>query len=210
MEFPPQHEASAVYAQQGVFDHNDMVNVSEPAQPSVPPAPTEANAGLSATHEADAAPLEPGEEAEPANEETGNAPASSASQAPKPKAAQQNEYLDFLRDVVPMPVPLSTAMQQRAQMAQAGEEQEAPDASPSESSKPADEHEAESDAAMDAEDVPSPSPLPPASAKPEGSHEWSPTPSAAVASSTNLTPSESGGTPVLPTPQKENTTPMDL
>lgn len=109
-----------------------------------------------------------------------------------------------------MPMPLSAAMQQRAQMAQAGEEQEAVDASPTESSKPVDEHEAESDADMDAEDVPSPSPLPPTSAKAEGSHEWSPTPSAAVASSTNLTPSESGGTPVLPTPQEETTTPMDL
>lgn len=110
-----------------------------------------------------------------------------------------------------MPVPLSVAMQQRAQMAQAGEEQEALDASPTESSKPVDAHEPESDADMDAEDAPSPSPLPPAPAKKEASHEWSPTPSAAMASSANLSPSESGGTPVLPTPQQEEiATPMDL
>ncbi|WFD47197.1 DNA-directed DNA polymerase [Malassezia furfur] len=285
MEFPPQHEASAAHTQSDVFNHNATAQESEPVHPLVPAVPTDTDAGLTAPHVADAAPLEPVEEAEPASEEAGAGPAPSAPQAPKraprpslppqkgttvfplariakivkadsavdicskeatflisaatelfvkkfveegcinarmdkrkmvryddmAKAAQQNEYLDFLRDVVPMPVPLSVAMQQRAQMAQAGEEQEALDASPTESSKPADAHEPESDADMDAEDAPSPSPLPPAPAKEEASHEWSPTPSAAMASSANLSPSESGGTPVLPTPQQEEiATPMDL
>lgn len=42
------------------------------------------------------------------------------SHSPPAKAAQQNEYLDFLRDVVPVPIPLSVAMQQRADLAQSG------------------------------------------------------------------------------------------
>lgn len=83
MEFPPQHEASAVYAQPGVVEHNEAVHETEPTQPSLPSAPTEVNPEISATHATVAAPLEPGEEAEPASEETGGAPTANAPQAPK-------------------------------------------------------------------------------------------------------------------------------
>lgn len=83
MEFPPQHEASAAYAQSDVFNHNATAQESEPVHPSVPAAPTEADAGLTASQVADAALLEPVEEAEPASEEAGGGPAPSAPQAQK-------------------------------------------------------------------------------------------------------------------------------
>lgn len=122
------------------------------------------------------------------------------------KAAQQNEYLDFLRDVVPMPIPLSVAMQQRAERTESGQER-SPEASPKGVGQTADSQEPESEVAADGDiEIPPSSGIGAEASEPVHGSWASPAPAASPSSSTPHPDASAAAAPREP----DQSVPMDL